>query len=66
MSQKLKSDYFLIESYLIFVDHLHYFLSVMEFWLLKPIQDGHFRGCSRMGGVQKGPLSLIFVTHMLQ
>ena len=27
----------------------------MECWLLKPIQDGHFRGCSRMGGVAKRP-----------
>ena len=34
---------------------------------LNPIQDGTFRGCSRMGleGVQKGPV-LKSVTHILQ
>ena len=34
---------------------------------VNPIQDGHFRGCSRMGGGgQKGSPSLKFVTHILQ
>ena len=31
-----------------------------------PIQDGLFRGCSRMGGGKKAPTSLKSVTHMLQ
>ena len=34
--------------------------------LINPIQDGHFWGCSGMGGGQKGPSSLKFVTHILQ
>ena len=34
--------------------------------LFNPIQDGLFWGCSRMGGGQKGPLSLKSVTHILQ
>ena len=35
---------------------------------LNPIQDGHFRGCSRMGGwgEQKDPPSLKSVAHILQ
>ena len=34
----------------------------------KPIQDGPFRGCSRKGRErgQKDPLSLQFITHILQ
>ena len=33
---------------------------VYEFWkIFNPIQDGHFRGCSWMGGGQKGPLPKI-------
>ena len=36
-------------------------------FVLNPIQDGLFRGCSRMGGGgQKGPTSLKSVTHILQ
>ena len=35
------------------------------FLFLKPIQDGLFWGCSRMGG-QKGLPSLKSVTHILQ
>ena len=36
--------------------------------LFKPIQDGHFWGCSWMGGGQgqKDPPSLKSVTHILQ
>ena len=34
--------------------------------ILNPIQNGHFRGCSRMEGEQKGPLSLKSVTRMPQ
>ena len=34
-------------------------------WLLNPIQDGPFWGCSRMGGAKKGPPSLKSVTHPL-
>ena len=34
--------------------------------LFNPIQDGLFRGCSRMGGSQKGPTSLKSVTHIPQ
>ena len=33
---------------------------------INPIQDGLFRGCSRMGGGQKGPVSLKSVTDILQ
>ena len=34
---------------------------------LNPIQDGHFRGCLRMGGSQKAPLpSLKSVIQILQ
>ena len=36
---------------------------------VNPIQDVHFRSCSRMeegGGGQKDPLSLKSVTHILQ
>ena len=39
------------------------------FHSINPIQDGLFRGCSRMGGgggVQKGSLSLNSVTYILQ
>ena len=32
---------------------------------LNPIQDGHFRGCSRMGEAKRPP-SLKSVTHVLQ
>ena len=31
-----------------------------------PIQDGHFWGCSRRGGLPKSPPSLKSVTHILQ
>ena len=31
-----------------------------------PIHDGHFRGCSMMGGGKKAPPSLKSVTHTLQ
>ena len=31
-----------------------------------PIQDGHFRDCSRMGWGQKGPTSLKSVTNIVQ
>ena len=34
--------------------------------LLNRIQDGHFQGCSRMGGWQKGSPYLKSVTHILQ
>ena len=34
--------------------------------VFNPIQDGHFRGCSRMGGVGEGLPSLKSVTHILQ
>ena len=34
--------------------------------IFNPIQDGHFRGCSRMGGGGKGLPSLKSVTHILQ
>ena len=30
-----------------------------------PIQDGHFQGCSRMGGAKRPP-SLKSVTHILK
>ena len=37
--------------------------------VINPMQDGPFRGCSRMGGGfgrQKGPVSLKSVTDILQ
>ena len=45
-------------------------LSIVSFFIfiidvINPIQDGYFRGCSRMGE-QKGPTSLKSVTHILQ
>ena len=39
-----------------------YLFVLITYLLLNPIQDGHFRGCSRIGG-QKGLKS---VTHILQ
>ena len=44
-------------------------LSFGNHWLpvFNPIQDGLFRGCSRMGrGSKKAPPSLKFITHILQ
>ena len=39
-------------------------------YVFNPILDGHFRGCSRMGGGegagQKDPLSLKSITHILE
>ena len=35
-------------------------------YVFKPIQDGPFWSCSRMGGEQKGPTSLKSVTHMMK
>ena len=40
-----------------------YLFVLITYLLLNPIEDGHFRGCSRMGGGQKGLKS---VTHILQ
>ena len=40
-----------------------YLFVLITYLLLNPIQDGHFRGCSRIGGEQKGLKS---VTHILQ
>ena len=44
------------------------FLHAPDFYMQKscninPIQDGFFRGCSRMGGGQKGPLPKICHTY---
>ena len=42
--------------------------NIREVWNMfkvNPIKDGHFRGCSQMGG-QKSPHSLTSVTHILQ
>ena len=39
------------------------FLSPFNAKFINPIQDGHFWGCSRMGGRQKDPLPKIFHTY---
>ena len=33
-------------------------MHVSQMFTFNPIQDGHFRGYSRMGGRQRGPFSL--------
>ena len=35
--------------------HIHNFLSQIISFFFNPLQDGHFRGCSRMGGPKSSP-----------
>ena len=37
--------------------------NIFQIAVFNPIQDGHFRGCSRMGGGQKGPFPKICRTY---
>ena len=45
---------------------LNDFINCPAFVDINPIQDGLFRGCSRMGGGLFGPHSLKSVTYILQ
>ena len=67
---ELKNDkFYFLNAYLNSIQHILLFPSTKKLKELtcgfNPIQDGHFRGCSRMWG-QKGPPSLKSITHILQ
>ena len=46
------------------ITYFGYLLLILRFSSFNPIQDGHFRGCSRMGGAKRPP-SLKSVTHII-